>query len=194
VSPSPDPALRVRDAGPGDASRIASIHVRSWKDAYRSFAPAAYLESLEVDPHRVSYWQPLLERSDPGYRAWLATWSGIPAGYANVEPAEQGGDPSREVPAGLGWIDHIHVAPEFRGRGVGAALFRHALAHLASEGFSEAALWVYEENALARAFYDRFGWTTDGAHAAKRIRWVGRDGAPDEADMAMVRYRGTTAL
>lgn len=102
--------------------------------------------------------------------------------------------PSQVVPGGLGWIDHLHVAPEFRGRGVGFALFRHALESLASEGFSEAVLWVYEANVIARSFYDRTGWALDGTTADKRLTWVGRDGVPGEATLTMVRYRGSTEL
>lgn len=37
-----------------------------------------------------------------------------------------------------------------------------ALARLASDGYTEATLWVFEENARARLFYERFGWTADG--------------------------------
>jgi len=189
-----DAPLVIREATPGDASRIAGIHVRSWRDAYRSFVPQAYLDTLDQDAHRVAYWQPLLDRRDPGYRTWVAYWAGIPAGFVNVEPPRPDALPSQAVPEGVGWIDHLHAAPEFRGRGVGFAMFRHALESLAAEGFEEAVLWVYEANTIARGFYDRTGWVLDDTSADKRLAWVGRDGAPGEVTLTMVRYRGTTEL
>ena len=57
-----DSPLVIREATQGDASRIAGIHVRSWRDAYRSFVPQAYLDTLDQDAHRIGYWQPLLDR------------------------------------------------------------------------------------------------------------------------------------
>ncbi len=189
-----DPALVIREATLGDASRIAGLHVRSWYDAYRPFVPQAYLDSLDQDAHRIGYWQPLLEGHEPGFRAWMAYWAGIPAGFVNVEHPRRDATPSQAVPEGVGWIDHLHVAPEFRGRGVGLALFQQALQSLATEGFAEAVLWVYAENEIARSFYDGAGWTLDGTSADKQLRWVGRDGEPGEVTLTMVRYRGSTAL
>lgn len=184
--------VSIREAVPGDASRIAGMHVRSWISAYRSFAPAAYLASLDQDVLRRSYWQPRLEASVPGSRTWIAFRSGVPAGFVNNEPPHQGAPAWEAVPDGCGWLDHIHAAPEFRGRGVGKALFRHALDALAVEGFREAVLWVYRDNAEARLFYERMGWQPDGVEVDKPFKWTGRDGTPGETIMAMVRYRGLT--
>lgn len=187
-----DASLSIREAGPGDASRVASIHVRSWIVAYRSFAPIEYLNSLDQDGHRLAYWQPRLEAAVPGSRTWIAFLSGIPAGFVNNEPPHEDASPTEAVPEGCGWLDHLHIAPEFRGRGVGRALFRLALDALAEEGFEEAVLWVYADNAEARAFYERMGWHPDGTEEDKVLRWT-RDGAPAEATVVMVRYRGPTA-
>lgn len=185
--------LKIRDAGPGDASRIAGIHVRSWISAYRAFAPQAYLDSLDQDALRLSYWQPRLEASAAGSRTWMAFLSGIPAGFVNNEPPHPDGGPTEAIPDGVGWVDHLHVAPEFRGRRVGAALLRTALDALAGEGFAEAVLWVYADNADARRFYEREGWAPDGATADKALRWTGRDGKAATATLGMVRYRRQTA-
>jgi len=184
--------LKIRDATAGDASRIAGLHVRSWIVAYRSFAPADYLASLDQDALRLSYWQPRLEAAAEGSRTWLAFVSGIPAGFVNNEPSRPDGSPTEAVPKGCGWLDHIHLAPEFRGRGVGQALFSQALEALAAEGLREAVLWVYADNAEARAFYERQGWQADGTVAAKVLKWTGRDGKPATATLGMLRYRGKT--
>lgn len=184
--------IRIRDAGPGDASRIAGMHVRSWIAAYRSFAPQAYLDSQDQDALRLSYWQPRLEAAAPGSRTWIAFLSGIPAGFVNNEPPHPDAGPTEAVPEGVGWLDHLHLAPEFRGQGLGTMLFWTALDALAQEGFAEAVLWVYAENAEARRFYERERWAPDGTSADKALKWTGRDGKAGHATLAMVRYRGKT--
>jgi len=185
--------LKIREAVGGDASRVAGIHVRSWITAYRAFAPADYLASLDQDALRLSYWQPRLEAAAEGSHTWIAFLSGIPAGFVNIEHPRSDGAPTEAVPKGCGWLDHIHLAPEFRRRGVGQALFRHALDALADEGFREAVLWVYADNTEARAFYEHLGWGADGTIADKILTWTGRDGKAQTAALGMLRYRGKTA-
>jgi RimJ/RimL family protein N-acetyltransferase len=46
------------------------------------------------------------------------------------------------------------------------------LAALAGYGFRHAVLWVFEENARARAFYQRQGWRDDGV---RKVLGIGGD-------------------
>lgn len=50
-------------------------------------------------------------------------------------------------------LTHLYVHPDAIGTGVGHALFEHAKT-LRPHGFE---LWVFEQNARARAFYERHG-------------------------------------
>jgi GNAT superfamily N-acetyltransferase len=52
----------------------------------------------------------------------------------------------------------IHVDPAYLGTGVGRALMADALPRLGDR----AVLWVLEQNARARRFYERGGWEFDG--------------------------------
>jgi GNAT superfamily N-acetyltransferase len=65
-------------------------------------------------------------------------------------------------------IEHLYVHPEFHGRGVGTALLAKARA-LCPSGFR---LWVFQQNAQARRFYEKHGLvlvrTTDGAGNEER--------------------------
>jgi len=54
------------------------------------------------------------------------------------------------------WIAGTIVAPEARGRGIGAALMHHAIER--AEEWDIPRLYLYTES--ARAFYERMGWTT----------------------------------
>ncbi len=166
----------------GDAEAIAAIHLRSWRAAYRAFMPAAYLDSPHHEAAARADWPCRLAVA--GSSTWLALLEGAPVGFARTQAAAPEGD--EPVPIGLVHLSHIHLAPEVVGTGVGTALFRHALAEAAHEA-SEGALWVYEANARARAFYEAMGWVPDGATLDRSFAWEG-----PTFSRRMLRYRGAT--
>jgi tRNA dimethylallyltransferase len=61
-----------------------------------------------------------------------------------------------------GWLDGLYVVPAAWGNGVAARLHDEALREIAAAGESTARLWVLEDNARARRFYERRGWRPDG--------------------------------
>jgi RimJ/RimL family protein N-acetyltransferase len=56
----------------------------------------------------------------------------------------------------------MHVARDWRGRGVGAALMRRAIEWARSVGVEKLELTVYPGNDAARALYRRFGFAEEG--------------------------------
>jgi RimJ/RimL family protein N-acetyltransferase len=69
----------------------------------------------------------------------------------------------------VGFIALIHaevvslfVVPEEWGQGIGTTLHDAAIRPLAESGRGSVQLWVWEENRVARRFYERLGWRTDG--------------------------------
>ena len=65
-------------------------------------------------------------------------------------------------------VEQVFVAPAGRGSGVAAVLLAEAERRVAAAGHDEAWLAVVVGNARARRFYERQGWTDEGAfeHAA----------------------------
>lgn len=59
-----------------------------------------------------------------------------------------------------GWVAGMGLAPEWRGKGLGAAVMRALLAHARSIGLVTVQLEVLEQNAPARALYERLGFQT----------------------------------
>ena len=57
-----------------------------------------------------------------------------------------------------GYVSDVFVAPEHRGRGVGAALLTAAEDYLAGLGFNQVRLAVLAANADARAVYEKRGY------------------------------------
>jgi ribosomal protein S18 acetylase RimI-like enzyme len=64
------------------------------------------------------------------------------------------------------------VDPDAWGRGFGQALLLAATDALSEAGFREALLWVHPGNERARAFYERFGWGSDGGQRQEEVLGV----------------------
>ncbi len=153
----------VRPAGPADAEELARVRVASWRGAYRGIVLDAVLDGLEPGADAV-LWRERL--ATPG-RAWMrVAFAGEPpvlAGFVTAGPGRHDGE------AGVGEVWAIYVDPAAQGRGVGRALMETAVRGLATRGFDEAVLWVFEANVSARGFYERLGWSPDGAAKAFEI-------------------------
>jgi len=148
--------VRIRDATVDDADAVALVHVHGWQWGYRDLLPSEYLDGLSAE-RRAEQWRSwLLEPG--GTRTRLAEKDGACVGFAVSGPSRDPGadDDTGEVYA-------IYVEEDAAGTGVGAELLRSAVAWLAQQGFVHATLWVLDGNARARRFYEREGWTLDGA-------------------------------
>lgn len=60
------------------------------------------------------------------------------------------------------FLEAIYVRPSSWGSGLAVELHDAAVAELRGRGVVRARLWVLEENARARRFYERLGWRPDG--------------------------------
>ncbi|MFG3344515.1 GNAT family N-acetyltransferase [Streptomyces sp. NPDC048018] len=169
--------MPLRRALPADAAALAAVHVRSWQAAYRGLVPDTCLDGLDV-AERARVWRERL--TAPGapvvtvvedeagavtafssFRAWPA--DDEPAGGAGE--AEGEGEGGHLVASVTAELSTLYAVPEAWGRGVGRALLAATVDAMREAGFREAGLWVFEENARARAFYERAGWHPDGATA-----------------------------
>ena len=58
-----------------------------------------------------------------------------------------------------GYLQHLAVAPPYRGRGVGRALAERVIDALGAAGIAKCHLMVRQENEPAKAFWEHLGWT-----------------------------------
>jgi GNAT superfamily N-acetyltransferase len=72
----------------------------------------------------------------------------------------------------VGELWGLYVDPEAWGSGAAAALLAASVDALRGRGFTEAVLWVLEDNPRARRFYEREGWTADGARKEEEFLGV----------------------
>ena len=145
----------IRRATCEDAAAVAVVQVRSSAWAYAGLLPQR--EPIEARvARRTLVWREQLA-TDQMRHTFVAERDGIMLGFVTLGPAED------EALAGLGQLFAIYVEPDVAGSGVGRALMEAALAALRARAFGQAVLWVLEENARARRFYERGGWSVDGA-------------------------------
>jgi ribosomal protein S18 acetylase RimI-like enzyme len=145
--------VTLRRAAVGDARGIAAAHIAAWRAAYAGTIPAAYLEGLSVELSELR-WRDQL--ADGEHAIFVAVDGGAVVGFTNSGAAEDG-------PEGAGELYTIYLLPDYWDRGIGRGLLRLSEDALRDAGFSDAVLWVLEDNGRARAFYERNGWRADGA-------------------------------
>ena len=128
---------------------------------YRLYQPGDFDELYAIEeicfkaPERFSrgYMRQLVESTDTA--TWMAGESGSMAGFAIVEWSEQ--------PDGVAaYIPTIEVLPEWRGKGIGAALLLRL--EESAAGHEAFALWLHvdAENATAIHLYERSGYRKSG--------------------------------
>jgi GNAT superfamily N-acetyltransferase len=163
--------LVVRTAAPDDAEGIARVHTTTWQTAYRGVVPDEVLDGL--DPvRRAAFWRRALAEPADRARVRVAVDDGEVVGFASVGPARD-----EDVRAsGFAELQAVYVHPSRWGDGTGPALLDAALAGVAAPGV---VLWVLADNPRARRFYERAGFTADGA---TRVEHVGG------RDLVEVRY------
>jgi GNAT superfamily N-acetyltransferase len=150
--------VELRDAAPADAHALATVHVASWRAAYRGLMPDEVLAGLSV-PEREQRWTDRLAAPAPRTSVVVAIDARQFVGFAAVGPplvAIDRADPT------LGDLYALYLDPGHWGRGIGAPLHAAALDRLATHGFTHAGLWILDGNERAQRFYLRHGWTDTG--------------------------------
>lgn len=147
----------VRAARPGDAAAIGALATRAWRAAYAGLLAPDVLHSL--DPvEQAGEWHAYLTELPPSDRVWV-----IGAGEAVWGFARTGPCPDDDLPAGAAEVHGLYVDPDRIGTGLGRRLFGRAVADLEAPR-RPVVVWHFAANAGAARFYERAGFTLDGAH------------------------------
>ncbi|PSK65724.1 Mycothiol acetyltransferase [Micromonospora sp. MH33] len=146
--------ISLRPATEADLMAVGALHQQSRVAAYSSFLPAEAL--ADPTPEAMGrYWTERVVWEGADHRMTVAERDGRVVGFSYLGP-DDAGDPA------TGLLNAIHLEPAERGRGTGRALMVDALDAMRDRGWSRAALWVLRDNAAARRFYERGGWTATG--------------------------------
>jgi GNAT superfamily N-acetyltransferase len=141
----------VRAATAGDAVAIINVRMDSWRPTYGPYLPSRVWD--EVDREAVA--GRFAGRIAAGaIQALVAEVGGVVQAYAMYGPARD--DDLSEA----GEIQALYAHPDHWSTGLGRALLPAAIDGLAVRPI---VLWVLENNARARRFYEIAGFRADGA-------------------------------
>jgi GNAT superfamily N-acetyltransferase len=175
----------IRFGSAADVPAIARVRHESWRAAYTGIIPAATIERVtgRYDDGQEQAWfaaRPwrltlVAEQTPPAEAAEQTSPAGVgeqtsPAeivGYASYGP-ERGlnGVPrtTRDAPEPprRAELYALYVAPGWWSTGTGRALMQRVLEETRREGYPQITVWVLEQNARARRFYERAGFRLQG--------------------------------
>jgi ribosomal protein S18 acetylase RimI-like enzyme len=133
--------MTLRPATDADAPAIAAIWHLGWRDGHLGNVPDELLAARTPE----SFAARAAQRTGD---TTVAEIGGAVAGFVMVVDDE---------------VEQVYVAAEHRGSGVAGALLAEAERQVRAAGHERAWLAVVAGNARARRFYERSGWTDDGA-------------------------------
>jgi GNAT superfamily N-acetyltransferase len=145
--------IRLRPATQEDIPAMVGLQRATWEAALAEFLP----EPLESP---AGEWEARLGEAlaTQGVEALLADRADALAGLV-VLGANRDSDPA----LGTGEIRALFVSAEHWRAGVGRALVSGALGRMAAMGYTRASLWSLRDNGRANLFYERLGFSRDGA-------------------------------
>jgi GNAT superfamily N-acetyltransferase len=158
----------IRSASAADAPGIGAVQRESWLAAYESIIGRPTIERVMPPDDGARIRQTF--RARPWQRMVVALAGDAIVGYASFGPELDvlGAEwPQPRTEAGrrgeVAELYALYVHPAWWSTGAGRALMGRVLARTARAGYQRITLWVLEDNARARRFYDRAGFVPDGA-------------------------------
>lgn len=140
-------SIDIHRARESEAPDVASVHLASWRSAYRGIIPHTTLEQM-IARRGDNWWKRAIGR---GAHVLVINFNGMIVGYATL-----GINRARTLPHD-GEIYEIYMMPEYQGIGLGKQLFQNARRTLINYGLKTSLLWVLEENEPACRFYAALG-------------------------------------
>jgi ribosomal protein S18 acetylase RimI-like enzyme len=152
----------VRPAVLDDAEAIAVVHHTSWVQTYSDWLPAEHWESDTVE-RRTQRWHERLS-DGPGNLA-VAVVDEQVVGFAKAGPTRRRNSVPSPVRSEELWA--LYVLGERHGTGIGELLLECVL-----RPAQPTELWVADANPRARRFYEKHGFTLDGAQFTDDLNFV----------------------
>ena len=176
--------IDIRPGSQADAPAIARVRRESWFAAYTGIIDRALIDRATatggsaVDPPVYRRTLVAVGGDDPAVIGFASFGPERTVISASPPPAPVGGHFAAGgavralvdddlTPAGragdTGELYALYVTPAWWSTGAGRGLMTSVLTALRAAGYLRAVLWVLTDNARARRFYERSGFTPDGA-------------------------------
>ncbi|MFI5420637.1 MAG: GNAT family N-acetyltransferase [Nitrososphaerales archaeon] len=147
--------MNIRPAVVADASKIARVHVDSWKTAYHGIISGDYLASLSYSD-REARWSMALSNSNN--LVFVAEDNDLDRSNHSIIGFCSGGAnrSAKTDPGFAGELGAIYILEEYRSKGVGKALVQSLVRALLNHSHRSMLVWVLAENPY-RPFYEKLG-------------------------------------
>lgn len=158
----------VRDTRPEDMADVLRVRTAGWRAAYRGIVPPAYLDALDAGPEALTRALRHFRERPRDRHHLVALRGGRVVAFAVCGAAR----PTLPLPAEgarPGELYALYAHPDAWSTGMGGLLLQETRRRLAAEGYPSMVLWVLEENARARAFYERHGLRPTGSRTLLRL-------------------------
>jgi ribosomal protein S18 acetylase RimI-like enzyme len=163
----PGPVV-VRDTRPEDMADVLRVRTAGWRAAYRGIVPPAYLDAMDAGPEALTRALRHFRERPRDRHHLVALRGGRVVAFAVCGAAR----PSLPLPSEgerPGELYALYAHPQAWSTGVGRLLLEEARRRLTADGYTSMLLWVLEENARARAFYERHGLRPTGSRTLLRL-------------------------
>jgi GNAT superfamily N-acetyltransferase len=155
--------IEVRSADDSDVGAMAAIYVDAAREGWAHIFGESSLEALEPPFDRL---RAEFASTEPRREVLVAEREGRVIAFAVVRPSRDEDADGIQV----GELDQFYSDPALWGQGAGRKLMAAAIETLRENAFTEATLWVAEENHRPRQIYEMAGWTLDGVTRDKPWR------------------------
>jgi len=147
--------LHIRPAVLDDAPACAEIHSRGWEAAYADFIPAEAI--AERRARRPTQWPEWLASGKSNH--YVPVLDGQVVGFISL------GQPNarENLPDCTCEVGGLYLHPSVYRQGIGRKLMAFAEERAREKGKTAMMLWVFEDNALSRRFYEACGYRPDSA-------------------------------
>lgn len=143
-------AYHLRPVRRGDAAGVARVKVASWRDAYVGILPDRLLIGLDARRETEAAARQIRTARDRNLFV-VATADNEVIGFC------QGGATRFRNRPREGEIYTAYVEPSFQGIGIGTAMIRHVVSHLAVLGYGSLLIMTLTGNRWARGLYESLG-------------------------------------
>ena len=150
---APPTEIAVRRASARDIAAIAALHADSWRRHYRGALRDSYLDG-DIDTDRHAVWTERLTAPGADEFTLVADHLTEVVGFVHMILDDD--------PRWGALLDNLHVSYRLKRGGIGRRLLAEAARQLAQRRPADSRfyLWVLDQNAAARAFYETCGGTT----------------------------------
>jgi GNAT superfamily N-acetyltransferase len=168
-------SFAVRPSTVADQEAVAAVRVSTWRAAYHQIVPAGFLAGMDPAAQGARRRERYGARPETDYE-YVAETRGRIVGFVHGGRYRDDDNPT----ADSGEVYALYVLPEVQGGGAGGALLGAAVTHLRERAMTPVLLWVLRDNTTSREFYERCGFTFDGAEHFYEV---------DGVALPEVRYR-----